>query len=280
MEASYFGRPGLLGFTHTPLDVAPSGGVVICSSLHADFFRNYRKEVLLARALSARGLAVQRFQYRGSGNSEGGADEMTFGSLCDDARAAADRLAAQADVTQTTFIGTRFGSLVAAVAGAASGAPLALWEPVLDADRYFKEAFRARMIRELKEGWATAPSSERLMEELRRNGSVDVLGYTIYRALYESASGRRLDAELGDLPRPVLVVQISRGTEVRSDLAAAASSWAQAGFPVEIRVIEQDQAWWFVGEDWQPEEQRQGTSALLKVTGDWVVQAVEGGAPL
>lgn len=273
-QAGLFGQPAMLGFTHTPLDVPPVAGVVICSSLHADFIQNYRKEVLLSRALSARGLAVQRFHYRGSGNSSGSAENITFESLRDDALAAAEQLRTQAEVPQVAFLGTRFGALVAAAAAATSDGPLVLWEPVLRAEGYFREAFRARMIRELKQGAVSAPSIDPLLEELRSTGSVEVLGYTIHRSLYESSVGKALVDELGKRPRPVLLVQISRASELRSDLGSLVSASTADGLTFETRVLAQDQPWWFAGEDWQPEEERVGTSALLTITSDWLARVV------
>lgn len=268
----------MLGFTHIPVEMPTIGGVVICSSLHADFLQNYRKEVLLSRGLAARGFAVQRFQYRGSGNSEGSSDEITFESLCDDALAAAERLKREANVTELAFVGTRFGALVAAAAACSSTAPLVFWEPVLRASVYFKEAFRARMIRELKQGAVAAPSIAPLLEELRSKGSVDVLGYTIHRSLYDSAAEKVLTEVLGARPRPVLLVQISRGTELRSDFASTVGAWTAGGSSVETRVVAQDQAWWFVGDDWRPEEDRAGTADLLSSTSDWLVRMVGQGA--
>src|SRR3712207_4346225 len=84
----FFGSPGeqMLATTHMPLGT-PLGGVVICSSLRAEFETNYRREILLGRALADRGIAVHRFQYRGTGNSDGDARDVTFESMQLDAEA-------------------------------------------------------------------------------------------------------------------------------------------------------------------------------------------------
>src|SRR3954447_25668070 len=90
-EATFLGegRSRFLAFLHRPRAATPVGGVLLCGSLYQDLHLNYRPEVLLARALAARGFAVARFQYRGTGNSDdidGGA--VTWESMVADARAA------------------------------------------------------------------------------------------------------------------------------------------------------------------------------------------------
>ncbi|MDP8959415.1 MAG: alpha/beta hydrolase, partial [Actinomycetota bacterium] len=126
-EAWWFGPDGqrLFGFLHLP-EGRPRAGIVVCSPLHAEFLRNYRREVLVARALAARGFAVQRFHYRGTGSSDGQASEATYETMRQDALLAAGHVLERSGATRLGFLGTRWGALVAA-AGAAGfpGAPLA-----------------------------------------------------------------------------------------------------------------------------------------------------------
>lgn len=278
-EEPHFFGPGELrmyGCLHTP--VGPSrGGVVICCPLHAEVVRNYRKEVLVARSLAARGLSVLRFHYRGSGNSDGESAEATFDTMRDDAAAAAEWLVERTGVASLAFLGTRWGGLIAAAAAARfEGSALALWEPAVDPVRYFRDVFRARLILDLKEGRASRPSTEALVQELRDRGTVDVLGYGIDRALYESAQGHSLADELGDSPRPVLLVQIGQGPALRGDLEGLRTRWEDLGFPVEARVVAEDaegEAWWFSGPSGATDT-RAGTTALIDITTAWAVRWV------
>lgn len=268
-EASYLGASQVLGITHIPKE-APGAGVLICSSLHADFLGNYRKEVLLARALCRRGLAVQRFQYRGTGNSGGKPEDVTFETLAEDAGTSLEHLRQRCGLDQVGCFGTRMGALVAA--NQAGDVPLALWEPVLEARAYFREAFRARLMRQLKEqptdGSAPA-STQGMLDELRQSGSVDVLGYTIHRPLHDSCTDLTLAHQLDGRRGPRLLVQISKSPTLRGDYAAVAAAWESAGVAVDARVIAEDEAWWFVGDDWQAEEERTGTATLIATTTDW-----------
>ena len=134
-ELSYFGGPGrrLYGCLHTPLRQELIGGVVICSPTLVDFDRIYRREFSLAVSLAARGFAVQRFHYRGSGNSEDIAGDATLETMAEDALTAAERLTDKTGADRLGFVGTRLGAFVSAAAARRHGsAPLSLWEPVVD----------------------------------------------------------------------------------------------------------------------------------------------------
>src|SRR5215469_15071329 len=62
-----------------------SVGAVICSPLWAEQMKNYRREVLLGRALAARGFVCARFHYRGVGHSRGDPQAIDISSMTDDA---------------------------------------------------------------------------------------------------------------------------------------------------------------------------------------------------
>lgn len=276
-ETAAFLSSGLLTITHLPEGRAPAGGVVICSSLHAEFLTNYRKEVLLARALCDAGVAVQRFHYRGTGNSRGAPDGVRLEMLREDAVAAERDFRAKCGVTQPAILGIRFGALVAASLAEPTDAPLALWEPVLDAEAYFREAFRSRRMRELKDGVARPTGSDGLLQELRETGAVDVLGFTLYRALYDSAAGATVAAALGSIPRDLFLVQISKRKELKREFSVLIDEWQASGSRIETAVVTEEEAWWFVGEDWLPEERRPTTTELVKTTQQWLVRAATEG---
>ena len=100
---------------HRP-DGASNAAVVICSPIQAEQLRNYRREVLLARELARQGLTVQRFHYRGSGNSDGSPADVTFETMLEDARTALRLMQDRADGA-IALVGTRLGASVAAIVG-------------------------------------------------------------------------------------------------------------------------------------------------------------------
>jgi pimeloyl-ACP methyl ester carboxylesterase len=272
-EAMFFG-PGsvkMFGYVRIP-EGAVLGAVVVCPPIHEDFMRVYRKQVLLARALAARGLAVLGFHYRGTGNSEGEVQDLTYDGMLDDTRSAIQWLADRIGVGPG-LVGIRWGGLMAAAAAKDSDAPMALWEPTIDPALYFREATRANTVWHVQEGLG-GPSGMSFEEELRQHGSVDLLGYPVYLGLYETAGGHRLADELGDRPRSLLLVQMTRNERLRDRYATLSRGLEDRGFSVDGYVLEEEESWWFTGVRWEAEEGRTGTQELVSVTTDWVVQRV------
>ena len=272
VEFIEIGGSRLFACLHAPLG-DPVGGVVICSPIQAEFEKNYRREFLLARSLAARGLAVGRFHYRGSGNSDGDAEDATVQTMLEDAHAVVGWLKDRTGISEVGFAGTRWGGLVAADAAAQyDPAPLVLWEPVLEPPSYFRDAFRSRLMRDLKDGATNRLSSAALRAELERVGFVDVLGYGVYRGLYDDAIGRRLVTALGERPRPVLILQISPEGGLRSEYSSLVTELRSLGFAATAEVIaDKEEAWWFADGRGEAAEARVGARALVNLTTEWFV---------
>jgi uncharacterized protein len=92
----------------------------------------HRFFIHIARALAVNGIAAFRFDYRGSGNSEGDFSEMTAGREVQDARAALRLLQSQVELDRERFglLGLSMGGMVAALtAGIESFKALCLLAP-------------------------------------------------------------------------------------------------------------------------------------------------------
>jgi len=266
---SFFGvrADRLFGCVYEPA-TRPAAGMVVCCPLQAELLRNYRREVLLARALAVEGIAVQRFHYRGSGHSEGETEAMTFDAMLEDALDAGEQLAARTGVESVGFAGARFGGLVAAAAAAATGAPLVLWEPVVRPDRYFDEILRFRLVREIT-GAGPAQTADDLLAEMGRTGSVDILGHTLERALYESARARALDSIVTTAIPSILLLQMAPGRSMRRPYETLAATWRTEGIDVTTEVIVDREAWWLSGDMWPVHETHPPTIKLLETTVGW-----------
>lgn len=127
----------LYGMLHTPDAPAPAQGWPSVALLHGftgNKVEGHRNFVLLARRLAASGVAALRFDFRGSGESQGDFSEMTVSGEVEDVQAACAYLRRQPgiDPERVMLLGFSMGGLVAALA-AAEVRPhrLALWAPAL-----------------------------------------------------------------------------------------------------------------------------------------------------
>ncbi len=256
----------MFGCVHLPNEPIRAA-VLVCSPFQCEFLANYRREVLLADALAARGVAVGRFHYRGTGHSDGESSEVTFDTARDDAAEAMKWLSERAQSEAVGFIGTRWGALVAAqMAAGTPKAPLALWEPALDGRRYFREVFRFRAMAQLSGGSETHTDP---FEEMQRVGFADVSGFPIDRAIFESSSERQLSQAIGALPRQVLLLQVDRRRDLRAEYAELVDRLNERGIAVDVQSIVGEEAWWFPGSRWQEESAKERSKVMVELTVDW-----------
>jgi hypothetical protein len=236
-EAAYFGD--LFGVTHLPKG-APKGGLVMCSPIFSEFLKNNRREVLLGRKLAMEGFAVQRFHYRGTGNSMGEVSQLTLESMTEDAVAAADHLRTVAGVATPGFQGTLLGAF-AAVGAAEPSSRIVLWDPTLDGRRYFADLLKTLVIVGMSHG--VQKSSEDLESEFEASGRLDIAGFSLPRSLRDSALGRKLEVPEGD--GPTLVVQLGRKAEVSRSTQRLVDAIEETGRPVNVEPVGEREVWWF-----------------------------------
>jgi pimeloyl-ACP methyl ester carboxylesterase len=254
----------LFSYRHIPRE-KPRAAVLICPSICADFIANYRREVRLARVLVARNLAVQRFHYRGTGNSDGDPEAITFESLRDDALRALEGLLRETRVSSVVLVGTRWGALVAAaVSQTFPAAPLVFWEPTIDAADYFREARRARLMRDAKEGRTPEASFADLEEEMAALGVLDLLGYPVYGPLYETAKEQSLPSLLDHRGHSVLIVSMAERERVQRRYEGLDARLSAAGHDVTLLHAASSGSWWFHGDDVRP------LGGVVRATVNWV----------
>ena len=262
-EVEFFGDDELLfGCRHVP-EGDVRAGLVVCPSILSDFGANYQREVRLGRQLAAAGIVVQRFHPRGTGHSDGDGSDLTLDSLVDDARAAVALLRERCPVETVMLLGTRFGALVAgAIAAELDDAPVVLWEPTTDPRRFLREGLRARAVHLVRQAGSEREDPE---VELERQGFVDLLGVPVGRGLFETPAGRDLGSQMGDRPRPVLLVQMDQRDDLRAEYVDLVDRWTELGFAVTAQCCPCDETWWYVHDRLAP------AAHLLDVTTEWLV---------
>lgn len=239
--------------------------VVICSSIFADFTNNYHREQRLGRELASSGFGVVRFHYTGEGNSGGERSDMTFDSLCDNAKAVLE-YAQTVGFSTLAVVGTRLGAAVAAKSIVSSPkAPLVMWEPVREPLGLINEGHEwADLHRRINT--ATTGEAESWEDELSRLGVLDLIGYDVYSPLVDSLGSVDLLAILGHESRPVFIGDFRSSTDAVSQLA---TTLTQRAFDVTRETYELNEAWW-LKRDNIPE-----TGALISDTVAWLGERLD-----
>jgi alpha/beta superfamily hydrolase len=243
------GNGRIFGFTHLPPE-QPRAAILICSPLYAEFTRNYRREVLMARRLASAGVAVQRFHYRGTGNSDGDPAGSTFGSMREDALVALTQLRETSGSVLTGAVGARYGGLVAAaVAGELPSGPIVLWDPIVDPGRYLREILRARKIAALKgahgEEDDEGSSANASVAEGDDEDIVYAMGYAVRRALFELEASPPLVEGLRAASGPILLINLGSDPRRARDTEAVTAAMREGDTTVDVWTCGQPEPWWF-----------------------------------
>jgi uncharacterized protein len=124
----------LHGMLHLPqTGTAPHPCVILLHGFTGQALEPHRLFILMARLLAEYGIAAFRFDFRGSGNSEGTFDQMTPSREVEDAQAALRLLETRSDVLDRSrfgILGLSMGGMVAALTvGVEEVKSLCLWAP-------------------------------------------------------------------------------------------------------------------------------------------------------
>lgn len=182
----------IFGILHLPKHVIKPPCVLICHGLGGHKTGRYRVYVDLAESLVKAGLAVFRFDFRGSGDSEGSFSEMTLTGEISDAGKALDFLYKdpRVDNERIGVFGRSMGGAVAVLSSASFGhvKSIVLWAPMFNGEQWM------HLWAQVRDGKATDEESE----EMRRiNGQV--AGIPFYAEMFNMHIDKELKA-LHDVP--------------------------------------------------------------------------------
>ncbi len=267
-EAEFFGGgpDRLFGIRYMPKSGNPVAGVVMCTPILAQFRAHYRSGVLSARALAARGIAVQRFHYRGMGNSDGDQAALSLSTMTEDAVTAASRLTERTGAMRIAYLGVNVGGYPAAAASQ-TGNPLILDSPPSSGRTYFRNALRAHAVYKLRREGDQSVTTDTLLEELRKpDADVSLLGCRVYLALYESLYGSSLVDATGTTPRPTMLIGLGEGGALKPEGEKVRSELTERGFDVEVEVRAKVDPFWYV-ENAAPEDQTETGETADRIAG-------------
>lgn len=142
MQTFYFGPSvsSLYGAYHEPVGLRRNEGIVLCYPFGQEYMRAHRSFRRLAINLAARGFAVLRFDYRGTGDSSGDMQGVSVQDWLGDIQYAVQELKDIAAVSSVSLIGLRLGAiLAAATAQNLNLSRLVLWDPLISGEAYCDE---------------------------------------------------------------------------------------------------------------------------------------------
>lgn len=249
MEQCQFANAGqrIAASLHLPTRT-PAPGVVMCHGFTGHRIEAHFLFVKAARALCDAGLAVLRFDFRGSGESEGCFRDMTISAEIADALAALEFMRARPGVKpdRIAMLGLSLGGLVAACATARDGgvSALVLWSAVADLQGVLSERLAESR------------------EELDERGYVEHGPYEIGAGFVAELSEIEPCAEVRSYQGPALVVH---GSNDESVPVAHADLYMEALPGTDrTRHIVADADHTFSSVAWERE--------VIGVTRDWLVE--------
>ena len=131
----------ILGVLHYPPKARALPAVLICHGFTGTKVEGHRLFVKLAQKLADRGIVALRFDFRGSGDSEGDFSQMTLEGEIEDAKVALDFLQSlpEVDTGRLAILGLSMGGAVSATLAGRDPrlSGCALWSAVADFSRTF-----------------------------------------------------------------------------------------------------------------------------------------------
>ena len=137
------GGQQIFGVLHRPAKVKNPPIVLILHGFASSKHGANRCYVTLAEKLSQAGIATFRFDFRGSGDSEGNLSEITFEDLVSDAVSVLKKLAEieGIDASRIALFGASLGGAISVYAAARTQKikVMALWAPVASGELWYRD---------------------------------------------------------------------------------------------------------------------------------------------
>jgi len=199
----YFENEGqfISGTLHIPEGGGPAPGVVFCHGFTGTKVESHFIFVAAARELERRGIVSLRFDFRGSGESEGEFVDMTPSGEISDALRAVHVVAGlpEVDAGRIGVVGLSLGGMVAAC--------------LAGRDARVKSVVLWSALAEIHRGVDTERSAT-WSDQMETQGWADAGGLKVGKIGFEDRHALRPARELADSDAPVLIVHGSNDTVV------------------------------------------------------------------
>lgn len=219
-------------------------GFVFCNPFAEEKMIAHRTMVSLARGLSEKGYPVLRFDYMGSGDSEGNFEDSTVETMLSDLRCAVDLLSNQTSVDSVALLGVRLGGTLAALAcgDAAPVNRLIMVAPIINGKEYMDQCLRSNLTTQMVLYKRIVKDRSALIKDLMDGGTANIDGYLLSGAMYRQL--KDIDLLSGPLPnaRNILLVHISGRTRPSRDdkLAGLHEKYTTDNTDVQFQIVQED----------------------------------------
>jgi len=231
VEPVFFsGRAGrLFGCHHPSIASSSRSAVVLCAPAGHEYILSHRTLRQLAAQLAKAGDQVFRFDYFGTGDSDGNYEDASLQTWRADVGAAIDHCKLRTGAAVVDLIGLRLGALLAlqATAQRSDVRSIVMWNPVIDGAAMLRDWRSAQRAFEAAVGHSRDPRDDQ------------VLGMPLTRGLA---------SELEALDGSVVAVSLERmlvchGAAGQADAARLVSSVAGRVRTLDVQVVEQPAIW-------------------------------------
>jgi hypothetical protein len=270
-----FGAAGRrkLAVLHAPVRGSATGApILICAPHFEEKLWAHRVLVDAARQASGRGHATLRFDVSGHGDSEGEFEDFALGDFDSDVVEAWNLLRDRTGA-DPVLLGLRLGATLAARAGAALGAPVVLWEPILDLGGWLQEMLRANLTFQIRHFGRVVKNRTQLAADLAAGATVTLDGYGLTPKFFGEAASSAGWAEAtfpGRCPDALVVAFRGRGVAPAAALEQVAAKWASST-RCSFRVVDEEAVWSDV------RRYRTRAPAVLATSLEWIERGIGAG---
>ena len=138
IEPSFFRDEQVLGFFHPSRDPASSRLLVICPPFFDEYRRSYRALSELAIACADQGVHAFRFDFFGTGESQGLLEQVSLADWIKDILAAIDEGIELSGADEVFLLGVRFSATLAAQVKHPKIKHFIFWDPIVSGKRYLE----------------------------------------------------------------------------------------------------------------------------------------------
>ena len=208
----FFGQgEALFGMLHRPPDgVRNRGAWIWCHPFGNERSNAHRLSFEWARTMSEVGYTVLRFDYRGTGESEGIFTDASVDGHVKDTLEAVDELERRTGMLISGLGGLRLGADIAAAAASRleQRVDLLMWEPIIAGSVYRDQLLRVAMANEMTATGLAPRTRAQYKEDLMAGKTVSVDGFDLGKGMYDSLEMIDLNAQIASGGGRVCVVQI------------------------------------------------------------------------